>query len=288
MGIDHIDHINLSRHFPISLLRKGFMEDVVKQVVVFRVVWQVVVTRPDNGVERYFIGGKCFEHLTLAIRYESVFCATDDVNGAAHFFDEPIGSDVVTKQPLDRQEESVTRDMVQKRVVGAIQNDHFGPIPGSDPGGKTAAQGASIQHNPILVIFVGKPLVNVLQVAEKDFLRATATAFAKSPEIKNEKIEAFAHKVFGELTPAFDTARISFDVKNDSFAVRHTEMQCIHHSAIFHVEIDLRKRKRILVSKCLGESFRTKEKQVLPKIEHKTKPYIKGYRPKENVYPEQH
>jgi hypothetical protein len=128
----------------------------------------------------------------------------------------------------------------------------------------------------------------VLKVAEEDLFRSSAPTFSETPEVEDKKIEAFAHEVFGKFPPTFYAPRVAFYVKNNPLAVGHSEVKRIDHATIFHVKIDLRKRERVLVREGFGQSFRAKEKKVLPKVEQETQPDIHRGWPKKDIEPKQH
>ena len=185
-----------------------------------------------------------------------------------HLFDKAVCADVVAQKPLYRQDKRIPRDVVQERIVRAIQNEHSGAVPGGNPGRQTAAERAPVEYDLLLLVLRCQPPIHLLQIAEQNLLCAVACAFAKAPKVEDEKIKTLSHEIFGEFAPAFNTSGIAFDIEHHALAVGHPEVQGIHHAAILHVKIDLREREGVLVSEPLGQPLRAKEKQILPKVEY--------------------
>lgn len=123
------------------------MKEVVEEVVVFREIGEVVVAALVDDVELAMLGDDAKEHLALVDGDEAVFVAVKDEDGAADFFDELVCTDLVAEEPFDGEDKGVALDLVEKAVIGRVQNEEAGVVPGSNAGGNAAAQGATVYHD---------------------------------------------------------------------------------------------------------------------------------------------
>lgn len=200
------------------------MKEIVEEVVVFREIGEVVVAALVDDVELAVLGDDTEEHFALVDGDEAVFVAVEDEDGAADFFDELVRADLVAEEPFDGEDKCVALDLVEKAVIGRIQDEEARVVPGSDAGGDAAAQGATVHDDLRFIVLGAEPFVDVLGVVVKDGFGAAASAFAKASIVDDEEVVAFADKVSGEFAPALDAARIPLEVENDALGIGDFEM----------------------------------------------------------------
>ena len=252
-------------------LEQGIVvEDVVEDIVVFGKVGEVVVAGFGDGEEVAVLRGLALQPFAETEGDELVFLAVDDEDGAGYFFDKLVGADLVFEQPADREDESVTIDLMVKAVIGGIQHQHLGMVPGGDAGGDAAAHRAAVDNDLFFGILLTQPFVYMLRIVVEDGFGTPAPAFAEAPVVDHEKIVAFADEVAGEFPPTFDAPGIALEVKDYALGIGDLEVNAVDQAAVFHFKIDFFKRKGVFVLEGLREYLGPKEKQVLCKIENDT------------------
>lgn len=244
--------------------------------MVFGKLGKIVVPPAGNGEQAGMVGRQLHEQKALAVGDEGVAIAVEDENWAVYFFDKLIGPDLVTQQPAERHPEEVVSDVVQKAVVGRVEDQHAWVIPGGEPCRNTAPERTPVEDDLFFRILAAQPSVYGLSVVEKGSFRTVARTFAEAPVIHHKKVVPFADEIAGKLAPALQTPAVALEVKNHSPRIGHLEMQGIDLTAVLHFEIHFDEGKGEAVFEGFRKDLRTEKEVVLKQVKDQAETCV-GY-----------
>lgn len=231
-------------------------------------IGQVVMAAAFDGEQLYVLGIDLLEQLAIFVGDQPVAVAVQEVDRKFNFFEILVGANLVAQQPPQRQQKSVAFDLVVKTVIRRIQNEHTRPVPGGHARRNAGAHRTTIDHDFILRVAAFEPVVQILRVVVQDLFGAFAPAFSEAAVVHHKKIVAIAHEIAGKFGPAFDAARVAFEVINDAPAVGHPEKDGVDAPTVFHFEGFFFKIKGILVFEISGQSLWAEKEKMLEYVKY--------------------